>query len=168
MNNIDILIRLRYTFDIKDTDMLHICELGGLTLTLDELRQIMTKQAPDTERDLALSRENLERFLNGFIISQRGVKVDKDGKTVPATFDMATDGVINNVVIKKIKIAMTYTTEHLQDFLRQAGKTVSTNELSAILRNKNHRNYKPAGDQILRNLLKGMSMEYRSKTQTNK
>ena len=101
MNNNDILIRLRYTFDIKDADMLHICELGGLTLTLDELRQIMTKQAPDTERDLALSRENLERFLNGFIISQRGVKVDKDGKAVPATFDMATDGVINNVVIKK-------------------------------------------------------------------
>ena len=38
MNNNDILIRLRYTFDIKDSDMLHIFELGGLTLSLDELR----------------------------------------------------------------------------------------------------------------------------------
>ncbi|MDN5460803.1 MAG: DUF1456 family protein, partial [Lactococcus sp.] len=26
MNNNDILIRLRYTFDIKDSDMLHIFE----------------------------------------------------------------------------------------------------------------------------------------------
>jgi uncharacterized protein YehS (DUF1456 family) len=56
---------------------------------------------------------------------------------------------------------MTYTTDHLQDFLAQAGKQVSASELSAILRNQNHRNYKPAGDQILRNLLKGMALEYR-------
>jgi uncharacterized protein YehS (DUF1456 family) len=41
---------------------------------------------------------------------------------------------------------------------------VSTSELSAILRNKNHRNYKPAGDQILRNMLKGMALDYRGKS----
>ncbi|MDR1605735.1 MAG: DUF1456 family protein [Streptococcaceae bacterium] len=161
MNNNDILIRLRYTFDIKGADMLHIFELGGLTLTLDDLSEILKKQAPDTERDQALSRDHLERFLNGLIISQRGVKRDKTGKAVPATFDMTSDALINNVTIKKLKIAMTYTTDHLQDFLAQAGKTVSTSELSAILRNKTHRNYKVAGDQILRNLLKGMALEYR-------
>jgi len=106
----------------------------------------------------------LERFLNGFIISQRGVKRDKAGQEVPASFDMASDALINNVTIKKIKIAMTYTTDHLQDFLAQSGKMVSTSELSAILRNKNHRNYKPAGDQILRNMLKGMALDYRGKS----
>ncbi|MFZ3108948.1 MAG: DUF1456 family protein, partial [Lactococcus raffinolactis] len=37
MNNNDILIRLRYTFDIKDSDMLDIFALGGLPLTLEEL-----------------------------------------------------------------------------------------------------------------------------------
>src|SRR5574337_1038843 len=103
MNNNDILIRLRYTFDIKDSDMLHIFDLGGLTLSLDELRLIMKKQDLDTERDQAISRENLERFLNGFIISQRGVKVDKDGQALPATFDMISDALINNVTIKKLK-----------------------------------------------------------------
>ena len=109
MNNNDILIRLRYTFDIKDSDMLDIFDLGGVTLTLEELRVILKKQEPDTDRDQALSRENLERFLNGFIISQRGVKRDKAGQEVPASFDMASDALINNVTIKKIKIAMTYT-----------------------------------------------------------
>src|SRR5574340_220058 len=109
MNNNDILIRLRYTFDIKDSDMLHIFELGGLTLSLDEFRLIMKKQELDTERDQALSREDLERFLNGFIISQRGVKVDKDGQALPATFELISDALINNVTIKKLKIAMTCT-----------------------------------------------------------
>ncbi len=164
MNNNDILIRLRYTFDIKDSDMLDIFALGGLPLTLEKLRVILKKQELDTDRDQALSRENLERFLNGFIISQRGVKRDKEGQEVPATFDMTSDALINNVTIKKIKITMTYTTDHLQDFLAQSGKTVSTSELSAILRNKNHRNYKPAGDQILRNMLKGMALDYRGKS----
>jgi uncharacterized protein YehS (DUF1456 family) len=144
--------------------MLHIFELGGLSLDLEALRVILKKQEPDTDRDQALSRENLERFLNGFIISQRGVKRDKAGQEVPSTFDMTSDALINNVTIKKIKIAMTYTTDHLQDFLAQSGKTVSTSELSAILRNKNHRNYKPAGDQILRNMLKGMALDYRGKS----
>lgn len=74
MNNNDILIRLRYTFDIKDSDMLDIFALGGLPLTLEELRVILKKQELDTDRDQALSRENLERFLNGFIISQRDRK----------------------------------------------------------------------------------------------
>lgn len=41
MNNNDILIRLRYTFDIKDSDMLDIFDLGGVTLTLEELRVIL-------------------------------------------------------------------------------------------------------------------------------
>lgn len=43
MNNNDILIRLRYTFDIKDSDMLDIFDLGGVTLTLEELRVILKK-----------------------------------------------------------------------------------------------------------------------------
>lgn len=42
--------------------MLHICELGGLTLTQCELRQIMTKQAPDTEQILLYHAKILNAF----------------------------------------------------------------------------------------------------------
>lgn len=36
MNNNDILIRLRYALDIKDTDMIKIFKLGDLEVTREE------------------------------------------------------------------------------------------------------------------------------------
>lgn len=81
MNNNDILIRLRYTFDIKDSDMLDIFDLGGVTLTLEELRVILkNKNLIRIVIKLYLARI-WNVFLNGFIISQRGVKRDKAGRS---------------------------------------------------------------------------------------
>jgi len=103
----------------------------------------------------------LEAFMNGLIISQRGQKIGADLKPVPPTFDMTKEDDINNVVMKKLKIAMSYTSDDYLGFLETAGITISNNELSAVLRRPDHRNYKPAGDRYLRNILKGMAMTYR-------
>ena len=43
-------------------------------MTKEQYQDIMTKQEPDTPRDEKLSRHDLEVFMNGLIISQRGVK----------------------------------------------------------------------------------------------
>ncbi len=37
MNNNDILIRLRYALDIKNTDMVEIFKLGGIEVTKEEV-----------------------------------------------------------------------------------------------------------------------------------
>lgn len=161
MNNNDIIIRLRYALNIKKEDMLKVFELGGITMTEAQLSEVLTKQAPDVARDAKVSMQTLEAFMNGLIISQRGQKFGADLKPIPPTFDMAKDEDINNVVMKKLKIAMSYTSEDYISFLKTAGVTISNNELSAVLRRPDHRNYKPAGDRYLRNILKGMAMTYR-------
>ena len=51
MNNNDILIRLRYALDMRDIDMLEMFKLGGVEITRDELRTILTKQDPELEPD---------------------------------------------------------------------------------------------------------------------
>ena len=38
MNNNDILIRLRYALDIKNTDMVEIFKLGGFEVTKEEVK----------------------------------------------------------------------------------------------------------------------------------
>ena len=43
MNNNDILIRLRYALDIKDTDMVEIFKLGGIEVTKEEVPKMLTK-----------------------------------------------------------------------------------------------------------------------------
>ncbi|WP_242865335.1 DUF1456 family protein, partial [Weissella sp. DD23] len=116
MNNNDIVRRIRFIFNIKNADMIKIFELGGLKMTKEQYQDIMTKQEPDTPRDEKLSRHDLEVFMNGLIISQRGVKKDEDGNPIEPDYSMQRDNDINNVVIKKLKIAMTYSNEDLLDF----------------------------------------------------
>ena len=43
MDNNDILIRLRYALDIKNSDMVEIFKLGGVELTKEEVLKILTK-----------------------------------------------------------------------------------------------------------------------------
>ena len=43
MNNNDILIRLRYALDIKNTDMVEIFKLGGIEVTKEEVLKMLTK-----------------------------------------------------------------------------------------------------------------------------
>ena len=43
MDNNDILIRLRYALDIKDTDMVEIFKLGDIDVEKEEVREILTK-----------------------------------------------------------------------------------------------------------------------------
>ncbi|WP_373719258.1 DUF1456 family protein, partial [Weissella soli] len=111
MNNNDIVRRIRYAYDIKDADMIKIFGLGGLEITKARYREIMTQQAKDTPRDEKLSRHELEQFMNGLIITQRGVKLAVDGQPMAPNYSMNQDNQINNVVFKKLKIAMQYTSE---------------------------------------------------------
>ena len=92
MDNNDILIRLRYALDIKNSDMVEIFKLGGIQLTKEEVLKMLTKSnnsqdhETDNSGDIAGSEENitcndrmLESFLNGFffykIIKQKTKKM---------------------------------------------------------------------------------------------
>ncbi len=43
ISNNDILIRVRYALDIKDIDMVEIFKLGGVEVTKEEVRKMLTK-----------------------------------------------------------------------------------------------------------------------------
>lgn len=155
LNHNDRLTRLRYALDIKDTDMVKIFELGGVTVTKEEVRQLLKKKDPEIY-EIELTNENFERFLNGMILSQR---VAREGAREPAL--ELNNGNVNNLLLKKVKIALALTSEDMLEILDQAGVKVSKGELSAILRKEGHRNYKPCGDKYARNFLKGLTMKYR-------
>ncbi|MDF7626497.1 DUF1456 family protein [Lactobacillaceae bacterium L1_55_11] len=159
MNNNDIIIRLRYALHLDNPTLLSIFKAGGLQLNAKDLDRILTRQADDTDRQANLSNHDLEAFLNGLIVHYRGHQKDAQGHVRPGTFDIHGAADVNNVAIKKIKIALAYTSKDLQKQLAKAGEQVSNGEISAILRRKDHRNYRPAGDRYLRKLLQGMSMD---------
>lgn len=161
MNNNDVVIRLRYALSLSNQEIEEMFKLGGVRVSDSDLDRILTRQEKDQSHDAALSNHDLEAFLNGLVIKKRGHRKDKNGQVVPATFDMRNAKLVNNVTIKKIKIAMAYTSDDIQELLKLAGNHISNGELSAILRRPDHRNYREAGDRYVRKLLAGMSKKYR-------
>ena len=165
MTNNDILIRLRYALDIKNVDMVEIFKLGGVTFTKEEVQKILVKVKEEydengnlieNDEQLKVNNKTLEAFLNGFIVFKRGAQPGSEGP-MPATGKESS----NNMLLKKVKIALQFTTEDILELLYEGGVTVSKGELGAILRNPSHRNYKECGDKFARNFLKGLTLKYR-------
>ncbi|WP_313236595.1 DUF1456 family protein [Sporosarcina ureae] len=168
MNNNDILSRLRYALDLKDSAVVEMFALGGLKTNRAEVKEMLTKTNEDSTDEMQMNEyakeiDNmmLESFLNGLISSKRGVP--ENASNAPQPFLMSEEGHrnVNNILLKKVKIALSLTSEDMLDILENAGVTISKNELSAVLRKEGHRNYKPCGDRYARNFLKGLAIRYR-------
>lgn len=173
MDNNDVLIRLRYALDIKDIDMVEIFKHGGIEVTKEEVKKMLVK-TNDHYHDEANSHDDivieenynctndmLESFLDGYIIFKRGKHestIEKPIKHIQAT---KIGESINNDVMKKLKIALSLTSEDVLDILKLAGLSISKGELSAIFRREGHKNYKVCGDKYTRNFLKGLAIKYR-------
>ncbi|MBY0223389.1 DUF1456 family protein [Sporosarcina aquimarina] len=163
LNNNDILTRLRYALDIKDTAMVEIFELGGMETTKEEVQKMLSKSKEDEAQENEYVKEvnntMLESFLNGFVSLKRGVQ-DIKPENEQNQFLM-TDRNVNNILLKKMKIALSLTSEDMLEILQDAGVNLSKSELSAVLRKEGHRNYKECGDRYARNFLKGLALRYR-------
>ena len=174
MDNNDILIRLRYALDIRNTGMLEIFKLGGVELTAEEVRKLLIKsketykydnvveehgEIDEKEENIKLKNSMLESFLNGFIIFKRGKQEPKPGQ--PERTVVTKNENPNNMLLKKMKIALSLTSDDMLDILTEAGVVVTKGELSAIFRKEGHSNYKECGDKYARNFLKGLAIKNR-------
>ena len=127
MNNNDILIRFRYALDMKETDMLESFQLGGVTLTREELQRMLLKPKRgsdiNSEDDEFVANDDMKRcnnfmlesFLNGFILQKRGKPDTKSGEPEKQAFLIKDNKDVNNVLLKKLKIALTLTSEDILD-----------------------------------------------------
>ncbi len=163
MTNNDILIRLRYALDIKDIEMVEIFKLGGMKVSVEEVKKMLIKQKDIDDEDYDINEEEvksvnnkaLELFLNGLIVFKRGPNPNQTQQP-PFSNEPA-----NNLLLKKIKIALTLTSEDIMAILEKVGVTLTKTELSALLRKKGHKNFKECGDKYARNFLKGLTIKYR-------
>ncbi len=101
------------------------------------------------------SDKQLATFLNGFIIARRG---RREGIPLP----VPEVKINNNIVLRKLKIALNYHNEDILNIIALTDITVRTHELSAFFRRYGQRNYRECKDQFLRNFLQGLVLRYRS------
>ncbi|MGX7352037.1 DUF1456 family protein [Enterococcus canis] len=163
MNNNDRLLRLRYAIDLKDADLIRAFELGGVPLTKEEARSVLTK-VQDKHKDNAennvyekpINNQVFDAFLNGLILMARGPQKNKPVEDTPQKSKEIKH--MNNVMLKKVKIALSMTTEDVLDIFAEVELYPSKGEIGAFLRKEGQRNFKPCGDKYMRNFLKGLGI----------
>lgn len=150
----DVLRRIRFALAINDTAAISIFKLANYDMELPYLHAIMKKE--DEEGYLPCRDKIISLFLDGLIIKNRGKQEGQEPRMLAAGERLS-----NNEVLRKIRIAMSYKDEDMIEILQLANFSLSKSELSALFRKPDHRNYKAAGDQVVRNLLQGMVKKYR-------
>lgn len=151
MTNNDILRRLRYTFDLKDSAVIDICALADTDVTLEQVAGWLKRE--DDDGFLKLNDRDMVAFLNGLIIFKRG---KRDGVQPPLE-----ERLNNNMVLQKLRIALNLQAEDVLHVLELADFRLSKHELSAFFRKPGNKNYRECQDQILRKFLLGIQLQLR-------
>jgi len=152
MTNNDVLRRVRYIFDFNDAKMIAIFASADTAVTREQVNSWLKKEEdPDYQK---LSDMLLAIFLNGLINDKRG---KKDGPQHEPEKRLT-----NNIIFMKLKIALNLKAEDVLELMNLAEFRMSKHELSALFRKSDHKHYRECKDQILRNFLKGLQLNYRN------
>ena len=149
MTNNDILRRLRFAFDLSDAQLVEHLRSVGHTLSPHALPFYLLREG-DPEMVLCPD-DTLRAFLDGLILARRGPR----DPSIPA----ASEGPLtNNLILRKLKIALDLKEADMLAILKSGGMELSSSELAALFRARGHRHFRPCGDQLLRNFLAGLTL----------
>ncbi|MBT3530426.1 MAG: DUF1456 family protein [Gammaproteobacteria bacterium] len=147
----DCLRRLRYILDFEDSKMIAVFAEADQKVSRSELSNWLKKDDdPDYQE---CSDVMFATFLNGLINVIRG---KKDGPQAEPEQRLT-----NNIIFRKLKIAFDLQAEDILAILALVDFRLSKHELSAFFRKADNRHYKECKDQVLRNFLNGLQIEYR-------
>ena len=151
MTNNDLLRRLRYALNLNGVSIAEICALAGHEIGPADVLKLLKKE--DEYGYVACDTTVMGAFLDGLIISRRGPRGASPGMPQPS------DGLLNNnLILRKLRIALELNDAGMLAVFRQAGVSVSKAELSALFRGVEQRNFKECGDQLLRNFVRGLTL----------
>jgi len=151
MTNNDILRRVRYLFDFSDAKMIAVFKLVNHDVSRSDLSDWLKRD--DDPLLIEITDKELSSFLNGLIIEKRG----KREGPLPEPEDPLT----NNMILKKLKIALDLKSDDILDMLAVIDKKISKHELSAFFRNPDHKSYREFLDQYLRYFLNALQKKYK-------
>jgi len=170
VNNNDILVKLKHALDIKDTDMVEIFKLGGVELSEEEVRKMLIESKEsnvddfdnkEVDESIKCKNGTLESFLNGFITFKRGERDSKPGQSEIPSLSIIGNKNINNIMLKKLKIALSLSSQDMLDIFKEAGDLLTKDELSNLFRKEGHKHYKKCDDKHATKFLEGLDKRNR-------
>ena len=145
----DVLRSVRYMLDLSDAHVVSIIRMADYEVSQDDVATWLKKE--DEEGVVECPAVVLAHFLDGLVIFRRGKNANPPAEPPRLSVN-------NNMVLKKLRVAFDLKEENLHSIMEAAGFRISKPELSALFRKEGHKNYRPCGDQFLRNFLKGLTL----------
>jgi uncharacterized protein YehS (DUF1456 family) len=154
MQNNEVLKRLRYALNIPDPRVVEMLRLAGYEIPKQELEGIFKTEGEAGY--LECGDALMSTFLDALVAALRGRREDGEEPAPKARSRLS-----NNDILKRLRVALSMKDDDIIAVMRLAEITVTKSELSALFRKRGHPNYRPCGDQFLRNFLVGLTAKYR-------
>lgn len=152
MINNDVLRSARYMLNVDDDALAAIVRLGGGEASAADVRAMLLR---DDEPGYQVCGDRMmAHFLDGLVLQRRGRDESAAARPVEKS-------ITNNTVLKKLRVAFELREDDLLAIMTAAGFPVSKPEMNALFRSPTHRNFRPCGDQFLRNFLKSLTARLR-------
>lgn len=149
MNNSDLLTAILETLNIGQEDFEKSLALGGITDP-----EVIDSALTNCEKSV------VEGFLNGYITLKRGPKDEGKadlGQSKPP-LQLKRGKSVNNVILKKLKIAYALTNDDLMDIFASVGIAMTKNDLTTYFRKEGHKHYRLCDDKLMIKFLEGIAL----------
>jgi uncharacterized protein YehS (DUF1456 family) len=155
MINNDVLRSIRYMLDLSDIKVVEITKLADADFPIEKTDVQAFLKKEDEEGYVECSNRVLAHFLDGLVFHYRGRDESQPQRPIEKR-------VTNNVVLKKLRVAIQLKDVDMHQAFEDAGFPISKPEMTALFRQPEHKNFRLCGDQALRNFLKGLTLRVRA------
>jgi len=147
----DILFKLKNALSLSYEDMIKAYALADYKMTQERLESILKRRQDKGYAEA--SYEELGVFLDGLVLLKRGPsdKVATDEEAVPLT---------NNLILKKVRVAMNFKEAELIILFALAGVELTKRQIGSLFRKEGTKNFKTCSDELLMAFLEGLDEFY--------
>jgi uncharacterized protein YehS (DUF1456 family) len=142
-----ILYKIKEALDLSEDDILEIYALEGFDMKRERLKNLLAH--PKQKHFTRCGYDELGIFLDGLITKYRGPSPKKPRE------DAAVE-LTNNLVLKKLRIALKLEEMETAMIFAMGGAELSKQELKSLFRKETHKNFKACGDDLLDAFLEGL------------
>ena len=147
----EILYRIQKALKLSLEEMLQAYKLEDYDMDAKHLDSLLKRR--QQKGFMLCSYEELGVFLDGLVTLRRGASTTKnnDDEAVELT---------NNLILKKLRIALELKEAETEIIFGLADITLSKQQLKSLFRKEGHKNFKPCSDALLMSFLEGLDEFY--------
>jgi len=147
----EILYRIQKALNLTTEEMLEIYKLEAYDMSETHLDSLVKRRQENGF--MLCSYEELGVFLDGLVTFKRGPSPKK------ANDDAAVE-LTNNLILKKLRIALELKEAETEIIFGLADIDLSKQQLASLFRKEGHKNFKPCSAELLMAFIEGLDEFY--------